>query len=152
MLRRDMTTDGTAPAVALAPLLTRFRDQLGWISLLAFAASAWLSTTVAHICLALLAAMTLAQGPATWRRLSRDPFVRLCGLFLIYLTASAAWAAHQRPESAADQWNALWPWASLWLFFVVGWWLEGNWRRVAVVLTVAPLGLILSVARRTDWQ
>jgi O-antigen ligase len=46
----------------------------------------------------------------------------------------------------------LWPWSSLWLFFVLGWWLQGSWPRVVAVLTLAPLGLAISVMRRTDWQ
>lgn len=135
----------------IVPRWARLRDHAGWGSLLIFAFSAWLSTTIAHVALAVLGLMTLAQGPATWRRLSRDRFVRLCGVFLVYLLASATWAAHERPESAPAQWQALWPWISLWLFFIVGWWLQGQWQRVAAVLTLAPLGLLISIVRRTDW-
>ncbi|WP_139556230.1 O-antigen ligase family protein [Methylotetracoccus oryzae] len=148
----DLTTARSAPTRPAPSRWARLRDGVAWGSVLIFAASAWLGTTVAHIALAVVALMTIMQGPTTWRRLGRDPFVRLSGVFLVYLAATAAWAAHQRPETAHDQWSALWPWSSLWLFFVLGWWLQGSWPRVVAVLTLAPLGLAISVMRRTDWH
>jgi O-antigen ligase len=130
----------------------RIRDKIGLWGLLIFAFFAWLGTTVAHLALLGLALTLFAEGPAAWTVLQRDPFVRLHAVFLVYLLAAASWASLQRPESAHEQWAAVWPWISLWSFFVLAWWLKGRWDRVCAVMILAPLGFLCAIIRRSDWH
>lgn len=136
------------PLVSFLPGRRQLADGL----LILFAFSAWNLTGPAHIALFGLVLLFLADLPAAWPRLRRDPALWVA-VGAVLLTTLLAWrAALLLPETAALQWPAIWEWCAPFLFLVFAWWLRADLRLIHGVLIAAVVGLIVGVLRKSDWS
>lgn len=120
-------------------------DCLGTAGLLLFAFSAFLSTTGLSIGLGLLVAALLLNR-SLWPGLKRDPFLILCVVSSTYLILLTLWAIWEFPDSRRLQEKQAWDWFRLWLFLCVGWWINGDRKRIRWVLLLALVGLLTGMA------
>ncbi|WP_200385977.1 O-antigen ligase family protein [Thiocapsa imhoffii] len=128
------------------------RRQLESGLLILFAFAAWNMTGLAHLALFGLLLLLLADLPRAWPRLRVDPllWVALGALGVIVLLALRA--ALLLPQTAAEQWSAVWGWWAPFLFLVVAWALRADVRLIHGVLIAAVVGLIVGVLRKSDWS
>jgi O-antigen ligase len=116
-------------------------DWVGTAGLFLFAFSAFLSTTALSIGLALLVGALLLNR-SVWPRLRRDPLSIVCVVSTVYLVVRTLWAVWEFPGSAQLQEDQAWDWFRLWLFLCVGWWVNGNTKRITWILLLALVGLL----------
>lgn len=122
------------------------------ILLLIFAFCAWSFTAPANVALGLLILLFLADIPAHWAQLRREPaFLLLLGVLLTasLLALRGVWLF---PATASEQWQAVGAWSAPFLFIVIAWWLRQDRQQVWPVLGAAALGLAVGVLRKTDWS
>lgn len=135
----------------MLPSMTRARfvDTLGFTGLLLFAASAWLSTTGTTIALIVMALALLAD-PKVYRVFPRDPLFQLALIFSAYIALIGHRAILEFPETRSLQIADGISWTKLYWFFLIGWWLKGDARRIDITLLVAFLGLLINAFKYAD--
>jgi O-antigen ligase len=114
---------------------------LGTASLFLFAFSAFLSTTALSIGLGLILGASILNR-SLWPRLRRDPLLIVCIVSTVYLILRTLWAIWEFPDSRQLQEDQAWDWFRLWLFLCVGWWINGDTKRIRWVLVLALVGLL----------
>ena len=118
--------------------------RLGVAGLYLFAATAWLSTALAHAALAVMLLAMLLAGPDVWRVLAREPLCRLLGISALYVAFLLGRGAWLDPQTLSDQAGAASDWLKLWGFLLVAWWADSQ-KRVERALTVALVGFAVSL-------
>jgi len=114
------------------------------------AVSAELSTSAASASLALATLAFLLAVPRHGKTMAREPLLWCAGLFGLYLLARTAWAVREFPGTDALQWREASRLMQPWLFPVVGWWIAGRPRRLALVGLLGLAGFAAGVAWRWD--
>lgn len=125
--------------------------RIGVGALYVFAASAWVSTALANVALGVCLLAFFAQLPGEWPRIRCEPMFKLVLIAGVYLLGNTLWAMHHHPGLASEQPRAALSWFSLWLFVVTAWWCAGNEQRIRIVLGLAFVSLVASLAMEFDW-
>jgi O-antigen ligase len=138
--------------IALRPVShAEIADNFGYLGLVAFALTAWISPSGNWVALG-LCLFALALSPSARSALRRDPLGR-CGLvFGLYLLAQTVWGVVLFPETLERQLLDCGKWLlMLFGFLATAWWLKGDLRRISLVLMAAALGLWLGLLRHAQW-
>lgn len=138
---------------ALQPVsLSEVADALGTLGLFVFALTAWMSPLANHLALGLcLLALILSREARS--TLAGDPVFRYGLIFGFYLLAQTLWGVAQFPETLPRQMMDCGKWCLLAFgFFVIGWWLRADPRRINLVLLAAVLGLGLGLLDQARWR
>jgi O-antigen ligase len=130
----------------------RVVPRVAHAALLGFALTAWVSTPVASVCLALLLITFVVDRDTPWRDLQRDPMMVLFAVSLVYLSARTLWGVLEWPETVHKQVGESLDWSKLWVFVLVAWWLRGEVRGILQVLGLALIGLLVSTASNLNSQ
>jgi len=126
--------------------------RLGLWATYLFAFLSLLGTSPATVA---LAALTLAflWDFRDWRRLGRDPLVRVCLVFGGYVAVHSliVYFGAAEPELTGAAADAGFDWLKLLLFIPFAYWVRGCPRRIGWLLLLALLGFTTGILRKIDW-
>lgn len=127
-------------------------DALGTLSVFGFALTAWMSPSASGLALGLcLLALVLSREARS--ALAGDPAFRYALIFGLYLLAQTVLGVVRFPETLSRQMTDCGNWLVLTFgFFVIGWWLRADPRRINLVLMAAALGLWLGLLGQARWR
>jgi len=130
-------------------------QYLGSTGLYLFAISGFINQGGMYAGLGLMLAGFLLMADRGWVSLRREPAFPLALVLTVYIVVRGASAMSAWPdEPSADFLAATWDLVVIGGLFtlLVGWWLAGDNRRIALVLQLAVLSLFLGVLKGIDWQ
>ena len=126
-------------------------DWIGWKSTCLFVFSAWISPTVGTIALFIMVAAMLIDMRNSWSAARWDPMFWFFLFFLGYIIFSAIYASLLFPDTRSDQWHGVWRYGQLFFFAPMAYWLKSDLNRIKTVLTIALVGLVISIVISYDW-
>ncbi|NNC23953.1 O-antigen ligase family protein [Salinisphaera sp. USBA-960] len=109
-------------------------------------------TSIALSALGFMLIVALADGHQFVAVLRRSPSAWAALALFVYVAARGVAGAFLHPAWADLQYEGLWDWLLLLLFPLVAWFVQGSERRVRIILITALLGLVIAIARLTDWS
>lgn len=130
-------------------------QHLGKAGLYLFAVSGFIAQGGVYAGLALMLLGFLLVADRAWKPLRREPAFAVALALTLYIllngaAAVAAWPAEPSARFLRSTWDLV---AVGGLFsLLVGWWLAGDDRRIALVLQLALLGLFIGVLKGIDWR
>ncbi|MDD5035086.1 MAG: lipid A export permease/ATP-binding protein MsbA [Methylococcaceae bacterium] len=110
-----------------------------------------LNATVALIAAGLMLLAFAFQARLWLPLMKADPMAYLAPTLVIFVASYAGWAAHEFPDSAHDQWESVRLWAQCLLFIPAAWFIKGEARGLAVLLTAFAAGLAIRIFTHLDW-
>jgi O-antigen ligase len=142
-----------APIASLRPVShAEIADSFGYLGLIVFALTAWVSPQGNWAALG-LCLFAFALSPAARQALRRDPLGRYGLVFGLYLLAQTAWGVALFPDTLARQLLDFGRWLLLLFgFLAIAWWLHADLRRINLTLMAAALSLGLGLSRRVQWS
>ena len=126
-------------------------NYTGLLATCAFGFFAWLSTTGANTALAILFLAFVLCRPA-WSVCRRDPLMWLFIAFAAYVFLRTGLAIAEFPQTRQLQIKDAQNWLKLFAFWPIAWWLEGDLKRINLVLTLAVSGLMIGMLSHAEWQ
>lgn len=109
------------------------------------------SKAAQNIGMALMLAGILLSGPRAWNRLSRDPLLWLCIVWIAFVLGSAWLAAARVPAYANMQWDETLEMARLLYLPLCAWWFAAGRQPIRLYLCLAVAGVLLAIVLRLDW-
>ncbi len=134
------------------PAVNSWLDAIGRAGLYVFFLSFQLNTTVAYLGL-LLMLLVFALQPARWMPLlKRESTARVFLVLALYILLYSIWAAHEFPQSAADQWTALTNWMHWLIFIPVAWQVFLDAKNINRLLLILAGGVMIRILTHLEWS
>jgi O-antigen ligase len=130
-------------------------QYLGSSGLYLFAISGFINQGGVYAGLGLMLIGSLVIADRAWGDLRREPAFPLAVIFTVYIVLRGVAAMQTWPDQPAAHFlAATWDLVAIGGLFtlLVGWWLGGDRRRIALVLQLAVLSLLLGVLKGIDWR
>lgn len=125
---------------------------LGLSGLFLFAAFGWVDRVNNDISVFLMLIAAALQYKNIWKCMRHDPLTYIFLIFTLYVLLHAYFSGLSFPETKGDQWHQASKWLRIWFFLLVAWWLDGNSKRIFLILAIAFSGFILQILSAFDWS
>ncbi|WP_111747865.1 undecaprenyl-phosphate glucose phosphotransferase [Salinisphaera orenii] len=130
----------------------RWVQYAGSGALLLFAFFAVGGTSIALGALGIMLITALLDGRRFGRALVGSKVAWAVLALALYVAGRGLYAAWAQPAHAGAHYEALWHWLLLLFFPLTAWFAGSDSRRIQLVLAVALVGLLVGMARLSDWH